>query len=439
MTTLFEIALSAHYNALKLIAESDQLHELVSGQSEGRIDLKSWQRNLRKVGVKNVGDGGPLLSRILTPEKAAAALEAHRKTHHEGAFDVEPAPPPGDRPQEEGDPKWAEFDRKWDEWVTFAFHENKYQGPAKDTEYARNYAKVRHRNHRSRHATAMWTAYDWLQRVSQGKSADAEPVDPMGKYLKGTLLGPDLYERLGDEPKDYPQALAAVTKAVHPSPAVTAALGQRKAEDTPTPQAFEFTELTVDKDNVTRVAATIAHDDPLEKIAQVAEQCDPRNWSKNFPELWTGSYQIDRAADCVDRHANPEPRNKSEIGKPWSGDFFEGGQICIGGIPVLTGRVLLAVEYGVAPLTDTNGKVSLKYQLHEALTTGVLCFLSAGGPDVDTYEDFSVTVASPRVTTTAGKHLRYADNVQFSEELNTMALPLWAWAITGGLYHSVSP
>ena len=416
MSTLFETSLSAHYNVAKLLGVPD-LHRKLGLQSGsyGSIDLRGWKERLDKL-----GEGGPLLGGMSTPQKAVKRLTLHHEAER-------PREPRSDHPRYEE--KRAEYAAE----------------RARDDEHKEHYdrapervSKVRHRHHRSRHATATWALYDWLHHKLHGRS---HPV--VGPHVV-EMLGKPLHERVQGA-DDLNEAYTQYAASVH-SPVL-----RPSGTASPVPKDFKFIELTVDPKGITRIQAEMVYDDPKATVAGAARKNDPRAWAMNFPELWTSSYRVAIPPDVTNRFANPQPQDDTEIGTAWKGHFFERGQIAFEGISVLAGSVLLYIDFDVkteqegAPGSQ-KGEVKLAYSLYEALTTSVLCFQSPGGPDVDSDHGgddmrgapiFVVNIDRDRVKTRSGKHVRYASDVQFSEELNAISLPLWSWSITAGLYNSV--
>ncbi len=395
MSSLFESGLSAHYNVAKLLADTklqgrDGFGSVGPGKS---IDLRGWSDH-----VERIGEAGPLLSRISSPRIAMAMLTRH---HDE------------EKPRIDATQQQQQHDK---------LHS---QTPDR-------ISKTYHRHHRARNATATWAVYDWLHDKLRGK-----PDPEVGPHLEA-ILGKELYAR-GHTIANLDDAYVEYAKSVH-SP-VTLPSGAVQA----VPKSFKFIEHRVDDNGVTRVQAEISYDDEAATLDEQARKTDPRIWMRDFPEIWLSSYRTEIPPDIADRNASPEPHDDTPIGDSWGGYFFERGQTSFDGMPVMGGSVLLHIDF-VKDLSKRQ--VTVEYYLYEALTTSVLCFQSAGGPDVDSdHSDSEAPVYFSRVTplngTTdvtngAGKHLRYSKEVLFSEELNAMALPLWAWSIASGLYKTVS-
>lgn len=100
-----------------------------------------------------------------------------------------------------------------------------------------------------------------------------------------------------------------------------------------------------------------------------------------------------------------------------------------------------------------SGTVRTDYSLQEALWGSVLFFVSPSGPDVDdgiaanrqplcsislTKKKNAKDSTPNRITITAGKNVRFSEEASFAEEQNAFALPLWSTAIIAGLVKSLT-
>jgi hypothetical protein len=201
-------------------------------------------------------------------------------------------------------------------------------------------------------------------------------------------------------------------------------------------------------DGVTRFAAHVTHASPTsDTFVRVAAEADPRNWTKDFPEMFANSYRIRDAREIVDRYEDPDPFDDGKpLGETWDppGPLFETAQFAIGGTPLVVFRNVLDITFTARKGEgDFNGQIDLGYSLHEALTNSVLEFVVPGGLDVDSVDKGTCQVLLKELgdgnierTTKAGKNLRFSEDAEFSEEQNLLALPFTQAWITQLLFNS---
>jgi hypothetical protein len=423
MGALFETLLSATYHTAKLRAEAERRAEY--GGGEPKVAFKSWHARLERL-----GEEGPILSRVLSPGAATEALHAH----YEDLSNLEP----------------------------------KY----------RNYDSL------ARHATAAWAHHHWLDQRLHG-NGDKD----VGGHLKGLTKKGPLREMVGETLGTH-----ITNKVLKPSnedltyEGIGKAYSETLASGHHRPGIkfgkFDILEAGVDNLNVSRFRARLSYFDPEATVAKVARATDPRAWSQHFPDLFLSSYRIRPPTqhNCQNRYMDPDPwigldppskastarlkkglskraadlalgrREKSRNtkdptapGEPWDGYLFEHAQTNMGALAVVSGRNILRMKFTVTQPDESKpreGSVTIGFSIHEPLTSSVLWFVSAGGPDVDRHPDggpLSVELhgdSQGSVTSTSGKYVRYPPQVYFAEELNAIALPLWMVAITSGLFQA---
>jgi hypothetical protein len=201
----------------------------------------------------------------------------------------------------------------------------------------------------------------------------------------------------------------------------------------------------MDEFGVTRFAAEVTHRPPAdETFDKVASEADPRNWSKDFPEMFAKSYRIRNGCECVDRYEDPDPDDNGEApGLTWQGPLFETAQFALGGTPLIVFRNVLDIEFTVDRKGDYRGTLDTNYCLHESLSNSTLDFARPGGLDVDSAAHGTCQVslkgkgAVEEMTTKAAKNLRFSEDAEFSEELNVLALPFIQTWITQLLINSM--
>ncbi len=294
-------------------------------------------------------------------------------------------------------------------------------------------------DHRSRHAIGAWIKYNWHCRNRYGRGdPDVEQGlnGLLGRARAATGTRPAGAQRLVDS---LP-GLLNLPAGPNPDAAQTAILQGLHATQV---GKFTLIESTVDH-GVTKVQAELVHEEPNPPFDKIARYNDPRAWSQNFPELWPASYLVKSPQACIDRFATPDPFVTTPIGEKFTGYLYEKVAIELLGVPMMAGTNLLNVTFNVDP---DKKEITLAYRLHECLTSSVLCFLSAGGADVDSAEKntdpertnaISVRIEGNTVTTRAAKHVRFANEAHFAGELNAIALPMWKLAIVAGLYRALS-
>jgi len=276
-----------------------------------------------------------------------------------------------------------------------------------------------------RHATATWHQYDWLnQRLKTLTHPDVEG------FLASTLDRSARRDIAGARSADAALALAFDRLRARPQ------RGAKSAQRVIGPIKFTVTEASVTH-GVTRFHAEVSHDDPRANISTMAKAADPRNWRKIYPEIFVSSYRVADPFPSSDRYQEPaEYDDGTPLGESWNGLFFEHTQFTVDGVPVTTFRNVLQVSFQVGA-----NDVYIDYRLHEALSNTVLGVTGPGGPDADRAEHGTcrVTAKGGRVTTRAGKDVRFSEDVNFSAELNAFALPFFSAWITGLLLRSASP
>jgi hypothetical protein len=411
MASLFDAVLSAHFHTAYLRGHEDS-YQRHSALSQPGVDFRPWKEH-----VDRIGQEGPILRRVLAPTRAMEAIHQYHR-----AAGIQPL-----------------------------------------------------QSHRSRHAVAEWLNYNWHHRELHGRY-DPD-VTPHLNQFTAALTATDLTTLQGLQAESVSTARAhpdevyrGIFYAVH-RPVVARSRGALRLARAPSEaKDFRLIESTVDANGVTLIQAQLAYSDSEETFDKVAKRSDPRLWASNFPEMWTAAYCIGSELAGLnealsDRYSNPTPSgdDASLPGQSFRGYLFEHGSLELEGISLMDGTIVLFVDFDVFadPGNPKRGSLRLKYRLHEPLTSSVICFQSVGGPDVDSAEenDRTLTAVAPSlslrpgdpqdksyvyevrlddavVTTRVGKHLRYGKNVHFSEELNAIALPMWSWAVVGGLYMS---
>jgi len=400
MGALFESLLSAHYNIAKLRAEAEgRLAHRHEGQHRDRVNFLSW----KKEHIDTIGEDGPILGRILSPEHATR-VALH--DHFEGLLN------------------------------------NRRSKPKTVDEVLEE--------HRSRHALGAWQHYDWLHHRLRG-STDPAVHEHLQKVTKMLHLDPSpniKADEAGVEPTLDEIDRAFAEELLPP-------LAHRLEKRDGRFETFHVKEAQVDAFGVTRFEAELVVFDDEETLGSVATKTDPRAWCEHFPEIFVSTYCIE-PSDCKDRRVDPDPwfgNAPINLGQSWNGYLFEHSQLTLGALPIVSGRNILQINFHVDKKQNT---VTTTFSMHEPLTSSVLWFLSPGGPDVDRSPSAGIAVKleekvpSPpiktrkktgkktvkRVTSTAGKHVRFSPDITFSEELNAVALPLWMVAITDGLFRA---
>jgi hypothetical protein len=389
MATFFDAQLSAHYHTLKARAKYAKENRAKGARSQ--FGYTTWMDL-----VSHVGERGPLLGRILTPERAMEVLDDHYKRYTQDVDKKRLRAPDDSRPL------------------------------------------TPHDHAASCHTTAMWSTYNWFC-----KRGYAEPSEAVETHIVGKKFGEPRYakaeEDVPKEAKDDPDAVFfSFFKNLLPDKVE----GVKKADwDRIRKEAtYKTLEAGCDGKNVTRFHAVVTHparsDETIEKIAR---EIDPRNWSKNFPQLFSKAYRVDKDAPYRDRFQDPDPKD-DETGKSFTGVLFEDASIDLAAVRVLRGRTLLNVDFSVS---EKDGEVGCKYSLQEALSNHVLCLVSPSGPDVDSGPEgvykVKLTGKKPnqKVISRAGKDVRFSSKCHFSDEQNAISLPLWSLSIIAGLVRSV--
>ena len=416
MGTFFEALLSAHYHTAKLRAEYEARYpdasspvrkaERGASHEEFVVSHQAW----RKL-VDRLGEGGPLLSRILSPDNAMKVLRDHYQRYTRD----------------------KDRDRL-----------SSYDGAP----------RTPHDHAPSRHSTAMWGLYHWLCVKCNRSSGDVEA------HIVNEKFGGPFYARIAGGAGDDPdQVFFEFFKSLLP---------QQPPENFQAPPSwqallqsmkFEMLESAYDEaTRVTKIRARVTHLAPKNKtVDKIADETDPRNWSRNFPQIFAKAYAVQDDRPGLDRLQDPDPDPKYADGNPkeFVGVLFEDAAIEFDLVRLLRGRTLLNINFQVTedPPKDPvrYGKASCVFSLREALTNSVYWLSSPSGPDVDDGpdgilqarlfdDDDPKNAAAPArlVESTAGKHLRFSTECYYSDEQNAFALPMWKLSIIAGLVRSVT-
>jgi hypothetical protein len=196
---------------------------------------------------------------------------------------------------------------------------------------------------------------------------------------------------------------------------------------------WQFTEVDVDRDGVTRVGAEGTVPRGTQGFPFYAQLADPRNWSKFSTSSFRDSYGVEqRPANAFE---DPEPITFPAGGGPgytWKkGLLFEFARMEVSSFGDLTEfRNLVNIDFTVAAAS-----ADLSYALEESLTSSVIGIKNGGGIDVDFgnggvsfVTDDVAGVATEKLAVYGLKCLRFSKAAAYSEELNVMVLPfllLW--------------